>query len=262
MFRRRFSKRPVKGKRVYRRRVAKKGKGKGLVTKAQLYKAIHKNEETKLVCVEQNYTLYNSGISSNTEMTNVLPAVPNDTTASGRIGDSIRPVKLVIRGVMTYNSYNYLDSNMIISRMFLVQQKGIRDAAYKSSVSTQLLQFGATNTSFTGALLDITRPQNTDQFTFFADRKHTFLKPYGINGTTAAGNMTSSDKSLVKYFTITLTQKQLPAVLKYSGSSSTNPSNFLPLLCLGYSYTNNGSPDVGTTQIGLSYTSTLYYKDA
>ena len=233
-----------------------------LVTKPMLYRAIHKNEETKIVCVEQNYTLYNSGISSNTEMSNVLPPVPNDTTASGRIGDSIRPVKLVIRGVMSYNSYNLLDSQMIISRMFLVQQKGIRDANQKTSVSTSLLQFGATNTTFTGALLDITRPQNTDLFTFFADKKHIFLKPYGINGTTAAGNMTSSDKSLVKYFTITLTQKQLPAVLKYSGSSSTNPSNFLPLLCVGYSYANNGSPDVATTQIGISYTSTLYYKDA
>jgi len=84
-----MSKRPYK-KRAYRRRAAPK-KGNRLVTKSQLYKAIRKNEETKIVCVEQAFLTYNSPISANTEMSNLLPPVPNGTTASDRrVGDSFR----------------------------------------------------------------------------------------------------------------------------------------------------------------------------
>lgn len=94
-----------------------------------------------------------------------------------------------------------------------------------------------------------------------ADKKHTFFKPYG-NTDTGIGTITSMHSSLVKYFTITLThQKQLPAVLKYNGVINTQPTNFMPLLALGYASVQNQSPDVATTQIGLSYTSTLYYKE-
>jgi len=252
------TKRPYK-KRAYKRNYKKKT---ALVTKSQLYSAIRKNEETKIVCIEQAWAGYNSGISANTEMNNVMPPVPSGVTASDRIGDSIRPVKLVIRGVMSYNTEGISNANLIMSRLFLVQQKGIRDNNNKSGVSTNLLQFGATNRTFIGDLLDITRPQNTDLFTFFADRKHTFMKPLGLSNASTANSMSDVDKSLVKYFTITLTQKQLPAVLKYSGSSSTYPTNFLPLICLGYAYASNYSPDTASTQIGMSYTSTLYYKDA
>jgi len=231
-----------------------------LVTKAVLYKAIHKNEETKMVCVEQAFSGYNSPISLNTEMNNILPSINNGTTQSDRIGDSIRPIRLVVKGYITYTADTTASASMIISRLLCFQQKGIRDNVNKSGLSTNLLQFGSTNTQFLGSLLDITRNQNTDLFTFYYDKTHTFLKPYGLIGTTTP--IASMDKSLVKYFTIVLDQRHLPAVLKYSGSSSTYPSNFLPLLALGYAYAQNNTPDAVTTQLGMSYTSTLYFKDA
>ena len=57
-----------------------------------------------------------------------------------RIGDAIRLTKLVFRAVLCYNADNISSANMLISRLFLLQQKGIRDAGYASSVSTQILQ--------------------------------------------------------------------------------------------------------------------------
>jgi len=252
-------------KRPYKRRAARRNyrkKSSALVTKSQLHRAISRTEESKMVCVEQAWTAYNSPISANTEMSNVLPPVPVGATASERIGDTIRPTRLVIKGVLTYNADAISNANLLISRMFLFQQKGIRDNNNKSGVSTNLLQFGATNRTFNGDLLDITRDKNTDLFTFFADKRHTFLKPIGLSNSGIASGMSEANKSLVQYFTITLTQKHLPAGLKYSGSGQTYPSNFLPLLALGYAYAQNNTPDAAVTQIGLSYTSTLHYKDA
>ena len=250
-------KRPYK-KRAYK----KKNPGTKLVTKSQLYKAIHKNEETKLVLTEAAYTLYNSGISSASEMVSIIPPMSQGTSGNQRVGDSIRPIKLVFRAVLSYNADNISSANMIISRLFLLQQKGIRDAGYAASLSTQILQNGSVGTTFTGALLDITRPKNTDLFTFYADKKHKFLKPAGLSYTGVASGITSMDKSMVQFVTITLTQKQLPAVLKYNGTSATSPDNFLPLMALGYAYAQNDTPDGISTQLGISWTSTLYYKDA
>lgn len=167
MFRRRFSKRPAKGrKRVYKRRSAK---GNKLVTKAQLYKAIRKNEETKMAYYETAYTRFNSGISSTDEYYYLLPNIASGNNASERIGDSIRPVKLVIRGVMSYSTNtNDINAHMVTSRLFCFQQKGVRDAPLKGLCSLNLLQNGAAGVNlFTGALLDITRPQNTDTFTYY-----------------------------------------------------------------------------------------------
>ena len=69
---RKSTKLPYK-KRAYKRKPVSK-KVKGLVTKAQLYKAISKNIETKQVTLEFPYTSFNSGISTNAEMYSLLPA--------------------------------------------------------------------------------------------------------------------------------------------------------------------------------------------
>lgn len=63
MYKKKFVKRPYK-KRAIKRTL--KGKGKQLATKSQLYKAIRRNEETKLVSSisEAAFTLFNSAISS------------------------------------------------------------------------------------------------------------------------------------------------------------------------------------------------------
>ena len=68
---RKSTKRPYK-KRAYKRKAVSK-KGKGLVTKSQLYRAIARTVETKQATAELVYTRFNAGISSNAEMYGLLP---------------------------------------------------------------------------------------------------------------------------------------------------------------------------------------------
>ena len=68
--------------------------------------------------------------------------------------------------------------------------------------------------------------------------------------------------SMVQFVTITLTEKKMPAMLKFASASNTYANNFLPLVALGYAYGQNQSPDISNLQLGISWTSTLYYKDA
>jgi len=251
------------GKKVVKKRKGMyKRKSNALVTKNVLYKAINSHQETKVVTTELAYTLFNSGISSNTEYYGVLPSILAGTTASQRIGDEVRPIRLEIRGYISMSS-SIESAAAFMSRMFCFQDKQVRSYTLGSSTSVNLLQFGAVTTAYTGALLDQTRPKNTDRFRFFCDRKHTFLKPYGyITGSLSGSAITDSAPSLVKYFTITLTQKHMPARLKFTDQSTTFPVNFAPFIALGYAGANNETPDTLTTKIGMSFTSTLYYKDA
>ena len=260
------SKRPYK-KRAYKPR-AKKAASK-LVTKAQLYKAIAKQTETKQATTELTFTTFNSPISSATgEFYVPLPGLGQGVAADQRLGDQIRPKRLVIRGYINYDTTDTSDqaANMIISRLFCFSSKAIRDNANKGSMSSALLTNGGNPSQFTGALLDITRPQNREYFTFYKDMRHTFLKPFGYTGNNIAPSVnqdiTAMDRSLVKFFTITLTQKHMPAVFKYDTNAATFPTNFLPCIALGYAYASNATPDSLLAKIGMSYSATLYYEDA
>jgi len=256
-------KKSIKPSKAYKKKLSsttRKSKST-LVTKAVLYKAIKRNEETKVALNEQPFTLHNSGIN-NADYYNILPSVGQGTQGNLRLGDSIRPIKLVFNAVISYNTNtSYVDPQMIISRLFCFQQKGIRDYVQISNVSTGLLQNGANPLTFTGSLVDISRPKNTDVFTFYADRKHRFMKPYGLTGNPLTP-ITSMHSSMVQFVTITLTEKHMPATLKFSSTSNNYANNFLPLVALGYAYAQNQSPDISNLQLGISWTSTLYYKDS
>ena len=260
------TKRPYK-KRSYKRKSYPK-KGKQLVTKSQLYKAINKMSETKQATTELAYTQFNSAISSASEYYGVLPGIGAGVGPNQRIGDQIRPKRIVIRGYLNFvtDAPSYNGAVMLISRLFCFQPKTVRNNTLVSSnVSANLLTNGGNPQAFTGALLDIMRPTNNEEFTFFAQRKHTFLKPWGLTNqliTNVNVDMTSVDKSLVYFFTITLTQKHIPAVLKYASDSQTYPTNFAPLLALGYANSTNALPDTAFQRIGMSYSSTMFYEDA
>lgn len=257
-----YSKKNTVTKKVYKRKA--KAISKPNVT-SLVKQIIYKECETKQNSITQSYTLFNSGISSTSEQYSLLPVIVLGTNSFNRIGDTIRPIKLVIRGVITsfadYSTGNEPYAQMLRTRLFVYQDKSIKCEVDKNSCSLDVLDYGNSMTAYTGSLLDNTVPNNKQKFQFFADKKHTIHKPYGwTNSSTSA--LTSMHSSMVKPFTIVI-EKGLPAVLHYDNNKSTNyPTNFLPLLSLGYSYAQNTSPDTVRTQIGASWQATLYYKDA
>lgn len=260
----------------YKKRVAKKSKkttrktGKQLVTKSQLYRAIRRNVETKFATNSYAYTTFNSGITAAADFVSVLPNITLGTNQNNRIGNSIRPLKMVIRGYVCYHtdslaSASNQDARMLGARLFVLQDKTNRSYANTPN-NFNILDIGGSSSTFTGTALDFVIPHNSDMYQIYADKKMKILKPFGFtnNATPTSTNaITSFNNSMFHPFVITLTQKQLPAVLKFDESESINyPVNFAPYIALGYSDLLNKTPDTLNTQLAMEFVSTLYYEDA
>lgn len=248
-----------------RKKVASKNK---LVTKAQLYRAIRRNVETKIASNSTGFTLYNSAIGSAGDRLTILPSISQGTAQNQRVGNTIKPLKLVIRGYVAYNAQQSganIDARMLGVRYFVYQDKTVK--SYANPVNNwQMLDLGGTSGTFDGTVINFNSPHNNDMFNFYADRRIKMLKPYGYTNTGTPSTtitLTGVDSSMYHSFTITLTQKHLPAVLKFDQSEDYNfPINFAPYFSLGYCDLLGNSADALLTQVGCAYTATLYYEDA
>lgn len=229
--------------------------------KSYVHRAINRSQETKMVSISLPPTAFNSAISSFNETYAVIPALSIGPGQTGRIGESVEPQKIVIRGYINYRSNGNQGAQQIISRLFCFQDRAIKQYDLRPQLNMNLLDTGGVGNQFAGTLLNLCAPHNSDHHIFYADRKHTFSKAFGYtnnSGLTTA--MTSMNDTLVHFFTITLTKKQLPKSFKYDGSDY--PVNFCPFISLGYSFAQDDTPDAVNTQLMMAYTSTLYYKDA
>jgi len=261
-------------KRTFRKKVTKRSGSKKkdpVIRKSQLYRAIHRNVETKIAVSKYGLTPFNSGIGASAlDCIMCLPTVNQGIDNAQRIGQSIKPIKLVIRGYVVYNTEDLLgsgkfDARMLGARLFCYQDKGNR-AASNLVYNASLLEDGTGTKNFTGVALDFGAPKNTDEFTFYADKKFRVLKPYGTTNDATPSNTTSimcMNNSMYHPFTITLTKKHLPATFKYNDFVDINfPINFNPRISLGYCDLLNVAPDTVTTQLSMQFYSTLYYEDA
>lgn len=267
-----FKKNIWRKKRIAKRRPAKKGKSNALVTKTQLYRVLHRNIETKACTARGSWTAYNSAISATGDLQAVIPQVAQGVGQNQRVGVEIRPKKLVIRGYYAYNtdalnnSIYYQQALMLGARLMVFQDKTTR--YYSNSIyNFNLLDDGGAPTSYNGTVINHLLPHNSDQFTFFYDKSSKILKPFGYTNSiapTTSTEITSLNTTLFHQFTITLTAKDMPAVLKFDdGASPSNyPLNFAPYMALGYCDLMNKPADSSVTRLAMDWVATLYYEDA
>jgi len=252
------------------KKVFKKRPKKRVAKKQSLVKLVKqivmKNEETKMVSTTYNFTAFNSAINAIGDYIGVLPPVLNGNGQNARIGAEIKPIKLVIRGYIAYRTDTYSGARMLGTRLFCFSDKSVSNYAVSTSAGQnyRLLDLGGTTSNFDGTALSYMQPHNTDAFKWYADKKHNIMKPVGLTNTlTGSADILCMDKSMYKPFTITIQGSKLPSSLKYDDSLSTNqPVNFAPYIAVGYCDLLNYIPDTATTQIGMEWVATLYYKDA
>lgn len=236
--------------------------------KSYVRKTMNRNEETKMASTTFNTTAFNSSITSLADFNAILPSISSGSVQNARVGVAIKPVKLVIRGYICYKTDNNQGARMIGTRLFCFSDKSCNNysTALSAGVNYNLLDLGGTSSNYTGTALNYMTPHNGDLFKFYADKKHTITKPYGLTNTlspSASTELTGVDKSLYQPFTIVIPASKMPSVLKYDDVlSSGYPINFAPWLAVGYSDLLGYPADTTTTQIMMEYVSTLYYKDA
>jgi len=224
--------------------------------------------ETKLVSTSYS-AAFNSSINTAGDNVTVLPPCIQGIGQTGRIGASITPIKLVIRGFIVYKTDSYTNALLLGGRLFCYKDRSVSNyvTATNAGANFTLLDAGGTSVVFDGTSARYEFPHNSDEFVFYRDQKFKMLKPWGLasgaQGATVGTAITSMNTTLYKPFTITLSGKDLPATLRYDNTLSVSyPTNFAPYIALGYCDLLGYAPDVLPTQMIMTFTSTLYFKDA
>lgn len=253
-----LKKRPAKGKRVYRKRVAKPSKA--FAKKVQAI--ISKNAETKASYHSLNSTGYNSGINSSSDIEFCCPNVAQGIHENERIGDQVRAQSLIVKGIITQNlTSTYNSACRLGVRVMIVQPKLYTDRdEIRNNAAVwlgSLLKRGGVTSGYTGTTQDFGSEINTDLITTYYDKKFYISIPTAV---TAAGAMET--KWTTKFWSASL--KIRGKILKYTQAyqSGLSPTNYSPCLILGYTHLDGSSPDVVNTQVFMSYDAYLKYEDA
>jgi len=214
-------------------------------------------------------TSFNSSITPAAgDFYSILPAVAQGTAQNQRVGSRVHPVKLVVRGYVLYNSDTLANARMLLLRMFCVEDKRLRSLG-TGTTSGNLIEFGGTPVTYDGSVTRHLAPANKDGFRIFYDKRHTMRKPFGYtytgsNGATNQGaSMIEMNGSLFWPFKLVLRPgKHLPRTMTYDEAESANyPNNTNPVVAIGYADAFNATPDTQTTQISMSWCTTLFYTD-
>lgn len=260
-----YAKRRRVGK-IKRARKIRRARG----VKSIVNRAINRAIETKFVTSILSPTTCNAVIQSN-DFVSCLPPITLGAGQNSRIGHSVRPIKMVIQGHVVYNAgslFNVTENGLLAARLlgirlFVVEDKTNKSYNNGAVYNTNILNPGGYSTEFSGATNNFYLPANTDQFKIYADRKMRMLKPYGVTSTnTAANAMSEVHSSMFHPFRIVLGRKKLPAVLKFDSTDGVQyPTHFNPYVAVGYTDLLNNAADGVTTQIQITWRSTLYFKD-
>lgn len=226
---------------------------------------INRSEETKQVSrAVCNKILFNAGITSSTEVYDVLPVMQQGTGNFQRIADKVSAKSLIVRGTV---SINFNESRALTPEVhvFIVSHKSKKSydslnagsSAGRQQIVDKLIDAGNGNDiRFDGEVYPSLLPLNRK---LLHVHSHKVLKLASSHGA-LANEHTSDDTIRFKRFSIKL---KCPKVLTYDASISTdNPVNFAPVMMIGYVYPDGTYSEVITTPILATVSSTLYYDDA
>lgn len=236
-------------------------------------KIVHKDAETKQTVVQLDNVAFNSGISSSGDVNLLVDSISQGTDDGQRIGSSIRGQKLQIKGHMqlvsipTTNIQGSQQAGVIspncrvAARLMMVQPKSFLTPAQAVAQFTNwgpyLLDNGVATQAFIGNTKDLYLDLNRDQVTVMYDKVHylNISQQYtpGLTSSSAVP-MTGSTKFFQK--TINLRNK----LIRF-GDLNNQPTNYAPVILIGYAHIDGTSPDTLTTAIQMSYVSKLTYED-
>lgn len=293
--RRKASSRRRTGKKVSFKRTGKTSKA--LVN--AISKVINRKAETKMAVfyggaglfpqsgtyANRAYSTQNQFISSTTsDLKWLCPNVVQGNDDAQRIGDQITPISMRIDGVvkvantiLTTNPPPPVDVYAVIyvlthkvykSYEGLLGQPAVPPATgyVGGNDFTQLLKNGENVTTiFSGNWWAAHQPVANQYYNVLA-KKVIRLRFAGLYTSSGASVSIANSHDYQANWSVTLTEKDLPARLKYPQSTITSafadaPLNFAPFLCVGYYNADGTNTATPQAVIDVSYVSKLFYKD-
>lgn len=225
---------------------------------------VRSQAETKFATVRlESNVVHNSAISSG-DLLPILPRIPTGEDDWQRVGDTIRPTKLVIRGTVSQDRTYANDNKVLLVRIVVLSAKATKNRVATTSLfgtfASELLHPNLTDGStvtqvkaFNGDQNDLHYPINTDAFIVHYDKIHRIACCKGDEDTAVEENPAGFfrwKKSI-----------KLPAKLTYD-PQQIDPNNFCPFYAIGYAYADGTGADTVTTRIVSNTDCTLFYKDS
>lgn len=212
-------------------------------------------EETKKKTSTFQYS-YNSGIGSGSEMTCILPSISQSVADSGRLGQKIQPMYLVVKGIMSYNTGG-ANNLPIHPQMFCLIDKTQRNSNLGFS-SAAFLDNSGTNVTYDGTWATSKLAVNTEDFRVV--KRKTFRLALNFGPGSTSTSLTEPNTLAWREFSFTINLRKYVKYFDYD-SSGNQPNNFNLAIGFGYHRFDN-TVDVVATPLNVMFQNTLYYKDS
>ena len=205
----------------------------------------------------------------------LLPPVIDGTDTNQRVGNSISPKVLKIRGLV-YINWAITQSTDFTVRMMVLTNKTVKDQTQLTQIGTAdfaptILWDGQasppTATAYQGCQPYYNQlPINRRQWNVLFDRPLHLRKSLMWPGSGGGPQQSTVYPNHGVPFEFVLTAKHLPAKLQYaSGLGNSYPTNFAPVLAMGWT-DNTGGISVGDPNqdeiVSIQWTSSLIYEDS
>jgi len=219
---------------------------------------LHQNVENKEIGNRfQANVVHNSAIS-NADLVPLIPEIASGTDGSTRLGDRIKPLSLMVKGVVSINENP--DTRPFYVRVMMLTQK---DVKVGSKVGTDtdpahLLRTaipGASEIPFAGNRAELNYYVNDNKFKVLYDKQF-LIAPVSTTGLGAGNSAQFSQFKFAKKI------KSLPAHFSFDEGNGDWVNNYAPFFAVGYAYADGGAPDTTTTRISVEAYSRLVYEDA
>lgn len=228
--------------------------------KAQVMKlmrmVISKETENKEVGWRVDDHIHNSPIGTN-DCYSILQNLPAGTDGQSRLGDRVKPKRLVVEGDITINPGYNPDTRAMYVRVIIATQKNIKQAGTTvGNVDTDhLLRSGiaaAPEGPFDGTINTLRYPVNDNKFRVYHDKVYKLIPTSFASGFP----LTQSQFHFKKVF------KKLPASLTYDAGGGDYNNNFAPFIAIGYCYADGGAADTLQSRVQTRVWSKLSFEDA
>ena len=266
----------AKRRAAYKKRSAAKAAA-GTKSLTSVIKAISsaqalKQLETKYVIGGLPGNAFNSVINSSTELYSIIPRLQqNNATLTDyqRVGNNITPTSLLTDWHVQISSRSRTMNIKVY--LYVLQPKIYRNFdAFKTSLAGQPFNFlrsgQATQVQgFNGFITDGDLAINQENFTLL--KKYTFQLNTNVglpNGDTTNGNSPNTSLSYkhIRYSYKCPKQFDYDPVIRQPGDIGDLPTNHAPFWCLGYAHIDGSEPDLANTDVVVSYTTKMFFKDA
>lgn len=220
--------------------------------------------------VPLNKVHFNSTISASGDVIPLLPPVAQGIADEQRIGNTIRPTKLVVKVCVSQPvdgifGFTDLYSPAVVRVMMLSSKRYKYTPTLPADVATNQLpsllhlgQVGTENIPFNGNVFDTMLAVNPDAFQIHDDRCFSIVP--NIPNTHAALGTTTATSGLVKNFYSYEVDIKLPK-LTFQDDGNSYPANSAPFLLIGYAYPDGSAADAVASCLIATCTSHLYYTD-